>query len=167
MKKLILVIIVSLFPISAFTQDYIDPDSYLYKVNIPDSIYNKNPGRFVKGWTCSSESRKLDSAMSMNFNLNQHEVSSSNPWGYWFMKGQNWIYYISDIAAGDRYDSFIQAQAMHYEPALEVNRADPFDVSLRFDDTNRPVFGFGYIRVYKETNSNSRFYHYPVIFLTH
>jgi hypothetical protein len=43
---------------------------------------------------------------------------------------------------------------MQYEPTLEVDTADPFDFSPRLGDTTRPIFGFGYIRGYIETNSN-------------
>jgi hypothetical protein len=44
---------------------------------------------------------------------------------------------------------------MQYEPTLEVDTADPFDFSPRLGDTTRPIFGFGYIRGYIETNSNN------------
>ena len=50
MKRIIFLLLSISINFSLIAQDRIDPDSYLDYLAAPDSIFNFNPNKFIKGW---------------------------------------------------------------------------------------------------------------------
>jgi len=121
MKKYLLIIML-LICTYAYSQNRIDPTSLINDFT-PMTVFNFNAdsSHFVKGWNWSSESRKLDSALLMNFNHTGRLPDYDNNLSYLYSSGQNWILAIGEIAGGDRMSSITQAQALSYEPSLTVD----------------------------------------------
>ncbi len=79
MRKIIIVVVIIIATLQIYTQDRIDPASYINGLTSPNTMLNFNPGKFVKAWNWGSETRKLDSALLMDFShINPTNPSSDN-----------------------------------------------------------------------------------------
>ena len=83
----ILLIILLAFNISILCQDRIDPQPILDSLTVNDSIFSTTENKFIKAWNWSSESRKLDSALLIDYDhtepspflLNNSGMYRNNP----------------------------------------------------------------------------------------
>ena len=67
-----------IFSINLYSQDRLDPQPALDLLTVPDSIFISTPNKFKKGWNWSSESRKLDSALSIDYDHTGINFNSLN-----------------------------------------------------------------------------------------
>jgi hypothetical protein len=84
--KIILFIIIA-FSYFTFSQNRLDPQPILDSLTVNDSIFSTTENQFIKAWNWSSESRKLDSALLIDYDhtepspflLNNSGMYRNNP----------------------------------------------------------------------------------------
>jgi hypothetical protein len=84
--KIILFIIIA-FSYITFSQNRLDPQPILDSLTVNDSIFSTTENKFIKAWNWSSESRKLDSALLIDYDhtepspflLNNSGMYRNNP----------------------------------------------------------------------------------------
>ncbi len=140
-KYFILAFIILLNNINLFCQDIIDPP----KLNQLDtlSILQREPDRFVRGWTCGSPGNMLDSAMYINTYYSYHH-------DYYNDTNNNSTHNLLIINRPGHYESYLVAgrdenvafntQSLYLDPALNVDTTQEF-VPASWNKSGA-VFGF-------------------------
>ena len=142
-KYFILAVIILLNIIKLLSQDIIDPP----KLNQLDtlSILQREPDRFVRGWTVGAPGNMLDSAMFINtyydykYDLYQgtnksiHNLLVINIPGH----GHN-----CNIASGRDNNVVFNTQSIYLDPSLEVDTTENF--TPRANDISGEAMGFLY-----------------------
>jgi len=144
MRKYILMLAVIILSsnINIFSQVKIDPPK-LSQFN-DTTIVQREPDRFVRGWTCASHGNMLDSAMFINTyygypydwmedsNESVHNVLVIDRPGHWD----------SGLVEGRSNNVIFNTQSLYLEPSLEVDTTQNFNP--RANDISGEAMGFLY-----------------------
>lgn len=141
MKIYIFFLIFIVFSINSSAQSRIDPQNILDSLTVTDTIFINN-SKFRKGWNWSSESRKLDSALLINYNhtgLNSTLLST----GMFEQQNMNYLLQVDGNGSIKCDIGHTQAMAMYYEPLLDDQDKD--FPSFIPNDTVGATFGFKFL----------------------
>ena len=139
MKMLLIILLATLISINA--QDRLDPEAYLDEIAITSGRMTDTVKAFKKGWNWENETRKLDSALKINFNHYSHRQWILPKNKAKFINNMNFLPHIQPIVNSDKSYSITMAQAIQYEPVLDCSMEE-FE-TIQGDSTGA-VFGFKY-----------------------
>jgi len=146
MRKIILLVLAIILNFNCYniySQVIIDPP----KLNQLDtlSILQREPDRFVRGWTCGSPGNMLDSAMNINTYYSYH-------YDYYNATNNNSTHNLLIINRPGHYESYLVAgrdenvafntQSLYLEPSLQVDTTQNF--KPRANDNTGAAMGFLY-----------------------
>ncbi|HPO62585.1 MAG TPA: hypothetical protein PK762_05835 [Candidatus Kapabacteria bacterium] len=137
---LVLAILIVFNYFNIISQDIIDPPKLIQLET--ESIVQKEPDRFVRGWTCGFPGNMLDSAMFINTYYSYHHdyYQGTNNSTHNLLIINRPGHYESYLVAGRDENVAFNTQSLYLEPSLEVDTTQNF--VPRENDNTGAAMGF-------------------------
>ncbi len=138
----IVIFIILAFSYITFSQNRLDPQPILDSLTVNDSIFSTTENKFIKAWNWSSQSRKLDSALDIDYNhtfINPQLLENTGM----YSNNTKFILAVPKNASSKPDNSILNAQAMHYEVTFKPSKSK-FPI-FNPDDSLNSTYGFDFI----------------------
>lgn len=117
-----LLLLIFIYFSNTFAQDRLDPYPILDSLTVNQSIFSNNPNKFKKGWNWSSQSKKLSSALGIDYDqipiIKERLLEDYN-----YPDSSFLIPLIKENASTKTDVSIFNAQAMHYEVTFKSQKS--------------------------------------------